>query len=446
MADEEEKGASADPLRSARKAACTARSDAAFHLSFDAVGIADLVSPATGLTAFPTLACYSKYFMEGEQVVVVRVPACVGALDGDAVGAGAVHAAPLLATSDGGPPIRLPPRVGAAVLAAAAEAGTAPAFDFYFVVNDMSAVVECSGHAVNLVHHAWAAPGAELAQRTKAMVSAGVFTTADSHVLPLPKVDMAFQCLSKQRISIHPMKGGAMACSPNNARILVGVQSSPHSSIAGAKGRRMDGMAAVTNEEEASTGPSFFWSIAVADPAAVKRGRGPTGMPICVTLSLVYTTPGASMPARLAASESSTVAQLLDALASMYSTGTAAIRAAQFAFCLSSPADAEEMNTLETPSAPVAKGGGGRSGNGAGGGDNGSLPTELHCAACGETKDRGAFSKAQRRKTEHVRRCITCVDAGKLPSRRAAADEPSGGAAGGAGGAAGGSAARDPTP
>eukprot|EP00500_Bicosoecida_sp_ms1_P013732 CAMPEP_0203830296 /NCGR_PEP_ID=MMETSP0115-20131106/65674_1 /ASSEMBLY_ACC=CAM_ASM_000227 /TAXON_ID=33651 /ORGANISM="Bicosoecid sp, Strain ms1" /LENGTH=65 /DNA_ID=CAMNT_0050739359 /DNA_START=5 /DNA_END=199 /DNA_ORIENTATION=+ len=62
----------------------------------------------------------------------------------------------------------------------------------------------------------------------------------------------------------------------------------------------------------------------------------------------------------------------------------------------------------------------------------------MSCAACGAVKDRGQFSKAQRRKADSVRRCSACVNKNAPPAAHGradgrVADADAGGGAGGAG-------------
>lgn len=133
-------------------------------------------------------------------------------------------------------------------------------FDFFFVVSDVSKIVTGARptESLNVLYHAWCypnvVPGEWCGYNTTWNI--GVFSYADSGVLPGPFVDVAFQCLSRTVVHVHPQAGVGMCCSPNNGRVLI-------------------------NPAGAQSGIACFWSAAVENLKSSTAGAVPR---TCVTL------------------------------------------------------------------------------------------------------------------------------------------------------------------
>ncbi len=93
--------------------------------------------------------------------------------------------------------------------------------EFIWVVSDVEDIVVRHGPTLNLVQHAWIYPEASPSHRCMGVFDMGIFAFQDSLVSAKDlKSGLSFQCVSKQRVSVHSQKGG-MCCSPNNAKFTI---------------------------------------------------------------------------------------------------------------------------------------------------------------------------------------------------------------------------------
>lgn len=153
-------------------------------------------------------------------------------------------------------------RIPAEVKASLVKCGVRD-FDFFFVVSDISKLVTGARpqESLNVIYHAWCypnvVPGEWCGYNTAWNI--GAFSFSGSGVSPEPFVDIAFQCLSRTVVHVHPQAGVGMCCSPNNGRVLI-------------------------TPAGADSGISWFWSVAVENLKPTAAGVMPGFPRACVTL------------------------------------------------------------------------------------------------------------------------------------------------------------------
>ncbi len=354
-----------------------------FFLATDGENVNDSLLFTIGMFRFPTAGFYGGTFPTAEMLAIVK------------------------GSSASLPGLWLPPEVRAAL-----PGGGRSAFDFFFVISDVGAIVAKHGPTLNLIHHAWLFPTAAPGKRTMGDVDVGIWGFPGSQVGPAEKRGLGYNCLSRTRVSIHPQSAknpdAGMCCSPNNARFTLQPK-------APGGDEDHDGTAA-----GAVPGLSFFWSVAVApqrgldssaSEAARMSGRA------CVTLQWLLTEPEGPkstlrQPLNDAVEGCQTMRPLLSRLSDVLETvaphSSAAARAARVSFGVeksqSWPRCVGAAQQAHAPSASelqeLNRGGGGASRAGG--------TAHLVCSGCKLSYSPSNFSKSQRGKGGR-RRCKQCT-------------------------------------